>query len=95
MTLLDSDRPDIAEVDVSTRSFGPEADSLAHADGSYFCDANGDRVTNLFGHFATNEAGVSHGTPKRCLTGETLGKIPFEGHAPVETVGLVIRVTPQ
>ena len=86
VAILGSDSFDVSDVDVMTLAFGPSGASFAHRRGPHFEDVNGDDLTDLIAHFPIEETGIAFGEMQACITGDTLGGIPFEGCDAVRTV---------
>jgi hypothetical protein len=73
-------------VDVTTLAFGQDGTALAHRNGPHFEDVNDDGITDLLGHYRTEETGIALGDEDGCLTGETLDGTVIEGCDEVRTV---------
>jgi hypothetical protein len=86
VAIFGSDPLDVAEVDVATLAFGPEAAAAAHARGGDPKDVNGDGLTDLVSHYRTWETGIAVGDTEACLTGELVDGTPFEGCDSIRTV---------
>jgi hypothetical protein len=84
--ILGSSFFDVAEVDVTTLAFGPDAAAPAHRNGPHVTDVNGDGVDDLLAHFSSDESGIALGDEEACVTGATLDGNPFEGCDTVRTV---------
>jgi len=91
VAILGSDSFDVAEVDVTTLTFGPEGAAPAFDLTNPFVywlshwDVNGDGRDDLLSSYRTAETGIAMGDTEACLTGETLDGIPFEGCDAVST----------
>jgi hypothetical protein len=79
VAILGTDTFDVAAVDETTLAFGPNRAEPAHKKGGHFQDVNDDGLTDLLSHYRTEETGIASGDTDECVTGETLGGIPFEG----------------
>lgn len=82
---LGSDRFHVGDVDVTTLAFGPEGAAPAHRKGGHPWDINGDGFTDWISHYRTPETGIAFGDTEACVTGETVGGIPFAGCDSINT----------
>ena len=73
VAILASDGVDVADVDVTTLTFGPAAASPAHRKGGHFRDVNGDGLMDLVSYYRTRETGIAIGDTKACVSGKLLG----------------------
>ena len=97
VAILGSDSFDVADVDVTTLSFGPGGaapahnltDSFTHND--HMQDVNLDGYMDLVCHFRTGQTGISFGDETATLTGETISGQAFEGFDSIRTVGFRSR----
>lgn len=79
VAILGSDDFDVSEVDASTLAFGPAgATALPRREG-YPQDVDEDGFPDLVSYYRTQDTGVAVGDTEACVTGETLGGMPFEG----------------
>lgn len=79
VAILGSDSFDIADIDVSTLSFGPSGAAPAHRSGGHVTDVNGDGILDLLSHYATQQTGISAGDMGACVTGSLLDGTPIRG----------------
>jgi hypothetical protein len=92
VAILGSDTFDVADVDVTTLAFGPEAAPAAFDLTNPWVylfshwDVNHDGKKDLLSHYRTEETGIAMGDTEACLTGETLDGTPMEGCDVITTV---------
>ncbi len=92
VVILGSDTFDVADVDVTTLAFGPDAAAHSHdltkpgLFEDHFRDVNDDGFTDLVSHYQTQETGLSPDDLEACITGEVLDGTPFEGCDVIKSV---------
>jgi len=79
VAILGSDAFDVADVDVTTLSFGPERASPTFERRRGPVDLNHDGLADLVFHFRTAESGIASGDAEACLSGATRNGTPFLG----------------
>jgi hypothetical protein len=79
VAILGSATFDVADVDVMTLVFGPNAASPAHEAGGHIEDVNADGFDDLVSHYPTQDVGLVPGDIEACVDGATLGGTPIHG----------------
>ena len=87
VAILSSADFDASEVDVTTLTFGPGGATPTHAAGGHLEDVNSDGFTDLVSHYRIRETGIAQGDTEACVTGATIGGIPFNPCDSISTVG--------
>jgi hypothetical protein len=94
VALLGSQDFDVADVDVTTLAFGPNAAAPVFDLTSPWVllfsqqDVNGDGDVDLLSFYRSVETGIAAEDPEACATGETLDGTPFEGCDVITTCGV-------
>jgi hypothetical protein len=85
VAILGSDQLDVADIDVTSLTFG-FGDALPATASSQNRDVDADGFPDLLLHFRIAETGVEIGDTEACLSGETLDGTPFSGCDTIRTV---------
>jgi uncharacterized membrane protein len=97
VVILGSDTFDVADVDVMTLAFGPDAAVTSHdltepgVFAGHLLDVNDDGFTDLVSHYRTQETGISPGDAEACITGDFLDGTTFGGCDVIWDVGFEPR----
>jgi len=86
VAILGLDSLDVAEVDATTLTFGPNEAPLDHSHGPHFEDVNGDGFTDLLAHFRIEQTGIEFGDMEACIHGKMVDGTAFEGCDAIRTV---------
>jgi len=93
VAILGSDTFDVADIDVTTLTFGSGGATPAHnltdsfTYNDHLQDVNLDGYMDLMTHYRTRDTGIFCGDESATLTGETLDGQPLEGADSLVTVG--------
>jgi hypothetical protein len=79
VAILGSESFDVADIDSTTLTFGPDDAEPAHRRGGHAEDVNGDGAMDLVSHFRTQDTGITSETDRVCVSGKTLDGAAFEG----------------
>jgi len=79
VAILGSDDFDVADIDMTTLTFGPDGATPAHRRGGHAEDVNGDGAMDLVSHFRIQDTGITSETDRACVSGKTLDGVSFEG----------------
>jgi hypothetical protein len=86
VAILGWDGFDVADIDLTTLSFGPGGARPARVAVGHHKDVNADGFADLVAHFRTEETRIEFGDTEACLSGETLDGQFFEGCDTIRTV---------
>ncbi len=98
VAILGSGAFNVLDVDVTTLAIGPGAAAPAHdltksgAFEDHLQDVNDDGLTDLIAHYRIQESGIEADDAEACITGETLGGVPFEGCDAIRAVATERRM---
>jgi hypothetical protein len=85
VAILGSESFDVADVDATTLTFGPNGAAPVHQQGGHSQDVNDDGLTDLLSHYGTQETGIAVGDTEACVTGEARDGMPLEGCDSINT----------
>ena len=93
VAILGSDTFDVADIDVTTLTFGSGGATPAHnltdsfTYNDHLQDVNLDGYMDLMTHYRNRDTGIFCGDESATLTGETIDGQPIQGSDSVNTVG--------
>lgn len=93
VAILGSATFDVATVDVTALTFGPDGATPAHdlTDPAVYADhlqdVNSDGLMDLVTHYRTQDTGIAKGDTEACVAGETTGGVVIFGCDTIKTVG--------
>jgi len=86
VAILGGDGFDVADIDLTTLTFGPGGARPMYVVAGHHRDVNADGFADLVVHFRTEETRIAFGDTEACLSGETLDGQFFERCDTIRTV---------